>query len=206
MIQKIMDWKGYVSDYDSKLQPILNDWYDRVKKPKDERLSIKEAGLAMEKWKKSSNHTPPVGFMHQHIFNVNNPYDIVDELLRKNVGSWNAYHMPAMLYTKLSLIQRYNIPKDRKKVREIKDYNKEHGRFDAQAKCINCYSPIHMYYRNSKRIPKRTEENICQCTGSKKIRHEWDGERSAYRTGLKEKAAYKKKMAEKAKRHRKRSA
>lgn len=205
-IDKIMKWKDYVGDYESKLQPILNDYYDRVKKSDDERLSIKEAGITLEKWKKAKNHTPPVSFIHRHIFNANNPYDVVDELIRKNPNSWNAYHMPAMLYTKLSLIQRYKEPKDRKKVREIKDYNREHGRFDPQARCINSYRPIHIYYRNSKRIPDRTKKNICQCSVCDKVRIAWDIERSVYRTKLKEKAAYKKKQAEKAKSHKKRSA
>ena len=204
-IDKIMKWKDYVSTYDSELQPILNDYYDRVKKPKDERLTIKQAGLELEKWKKRNNHTPPVSFMHRHIFNVNDPYDVVDELVRKNVGAWNAYHMPAMLYTKLSLIQRYKEPTDKKKVAEIKEHNKEHGRFDPQAKCINSYRPIHIYYRNSKKIPDRTEKNICQCNGCKKTRVAWDIERSNYRKGLKEKAVYKKKLNDKAARHKKRS-
>lgn len=206
MIDKIMKWKNYVSDHESRLQPILDNYYNRVEQPKDERLSIKDAGLTLEKWQKTPNHTPPVGFMHQHIFNVNDPYDVVDELVRARPNSWNAYHMPAMLYTKLSLIQRYRPPKDRTKVKEIRDYNNEHGPFDPQARCVNCYNPIHIYYKNSKKIPDRTEKNICQCSGSKKVRIEWGYERSKYRTALKENAAYKKRQAEKAARHKKRSA
>lgn len=205
-IDKIMKWTDYVSDHESKLQPILTAWYDRVKKPAKERLSIKEAALAFEKWKKLNNHTPPVSFMHQHIFNQNNPFDVVDELVRHKPNSWNAYHMPSMLYTKLSLIQRYREPKDRAKVQEIKEYNKVHGRFDPQAKCINCFKFVHLYYRNSKKIVDRTEKMLCLCSGSEKIRLEWDKERSAYRAGLKTKATYKAKMAEKTKRHKKRSA
>ena len=205
-IDKIMKWTNYVSNHDSKLQPILNDWYDRVKKPNNEHLSIKEAVLAFEKWKKDNNHTPPVGFIHQHIFNQNNPYDVVDELVRHKPHSWNAYHMPAMLYTKLSLIQRYKEPKDKAKVQEIKDYNKKHGKFDPQARCVNCYKFIHLYYKNSKKIVDRTEKMLCDHEGSKKIRLAWDAERSKYRAGLKEKAAYKAKQAEKAKRHKRRSA
>jgi len=198
---KIDKWLDYVLEKEKRLQPLADIYTDRVK---NKRVSIKETAQMMKRHIQSKDPTPPVAWLHQKMFNSINPYDVVDELIRAIPDSWNEYHYPANLLLKLSMV--YNPPKDRVKTREIKDHNKEHGRFNPQTKCINCLRPVHIYYKNSKKIPRRTEKNICQCSGGQRIRTDWDLERSAYRTDLNEKAAYKKKQAEKAERHKKRSA
>jgi len=218
MMNKILNWYDYVEKNQKLLQPIMDSYSDRVIKQEKKRdkkrekrgekftpnihkpINIKAILAENRTWAEAKERTPELGFVHQHIFNSINPYDTVDNLLRKNVDSWDGYHLPAVINTKLTTIQRYTPPVDREGI------NKYLDPYDPKARCYNCSKYIQLKYKANKKIPKRTEDMVCQCNSGKRQRFKMDELIAQKRETWSAEKDRKKRQEEKHTRHIKRSA
>ena len=218
MMKKILKWYDYIEEKQKLLHPIMDTYSDRVitlEKKRDEKrrkrkekftpnphrpLNIKDILIENRAWAKDKDRTPELSFVHQHIFDSINPYDIIDDLLRKNVNGWNAYNLPAVFHSKMTLVQRYEPPLDRTGIDKYQDP------LEPDARCYNCGLFVQFKYKANKKIPKRTEKTVCQCISGQRHRIKMAELISQKREDWTAEKARKKRQKEKHERHIKRSA
>lgn len=211
----------FVDDVESEaelLQPFLDEYSDytlkRERKRDDKRrerkeevtsashqpITIKEEAARTRAWAKTKNHTPSVGYVHQHMFNANYPVDLLNDLRSKDLGSFHQHQRTAQLYTKLTHILRYITPVDRT------DIGRDDDPMDPKTQCYNCGLFIQLKYKANRKIPDRTEKTVCQCNSGRIQRDKMDEIISQKREDWTAEKKRKKRQREKHERHIKRSA
>jgi len=220
MITKILEFCNDVEREERLLQPYLDEYSRHVLQKEKKRdtkkrkkippqevtstphspITIKEEVARIRAWAKSKNHTPSVGFIHQHIFNSNYPVDVLNDLRNTKLELGWQRQRTAQLYTKLTHLSRYIEPVDRT------DIDRTLDPLDSKARCYNCGLFIQFRYKANRKIPDRTEETVCQCHSGLIQREKMDEIISQKREDWTAEKKRKKRETEKHDRHIQRSA